>query len=90
MKETNSKRKRISGLPWLSNGFDKGGKEGQRGTDLTDKSPSPESHSIRWICFVGRDRLRSGMHMRAHSAPMTQVPCLFEIRFKVEMSRKQL
>lgn len=55
-----------------------------------DKSPSPESHSIRGICFVGRDRLRFGMHMRAHAALMTQVPCLFEIRFKVEMSRKQL
>ena len=25
----NSKRKRISGLPWLSKGFDKGGEEGQ-------------------------------------------------------------
>lgn len=60
------------------------------GLRLTDKSPSPESQSVRGICFVACDRDRSGMHRRALSKPVTLVPFLFGISSEPENSRKQL
>lgn len=86
MKEGDPRRKSVSAAMAV-NGFDKGGENGQWGSGVDGQIPSPESQSIRGICFVVRDHWHSGVHTRTHSKLTTLIPFLFGISCEVGNSK---